>query len=184
MWSQKTEHGHRRQNGPAGERTPRTHPLRENVCVRWQVTERGLENVSTNDSPIYTLFDAETVEELTREHILRLAVGVLGAVHIKNFSSPDDCTDIMKGLEACPLGAYDEALIYPRIAKLGPAAYDFYASGGLDERYWSNPSGPSRRGRRCCAVEIRWSSRLGESGPRGETTWSPRAPAAGTCSPG
>lgn len=101
-----------------------------------QVTERGLENVSTNDSPIYTLFDAETVEELTREHILRLAVGVLGAVHIKNFSSPDDCADIMKGLESCPLGAYDEALIYPRIAKLGPAAYDFYASGGLDERYW------------------------------------------------
>ncbi|MFF8725790.1 putative 2OG-Fe(II) oxygenase [Streptomyces sp. NPDC015171] len=102
------------------------------------VAEPVREDISTNGSPIYTLFDVETTDVLTRDHILRLAAGVLGAVRIRGFSSLQDCRDVMSALETCPLGAYDEALISPRIAKLGPAAYDFYSAHGLDERYWKH----------------------------------------------
>ncbi|MFI0186142.1 putative 2OG-Fe(II) oxygenase [Streptomyces sp. NPDC017082] len=102
------------------------------------VTDSALEDVSTNGSPIYTLFDVETTDSLTRDHILRLAAGVVGAVRVRGFSSLQDCRDVMSALETCPLGAYDEALIYPRIAKLGPAAYDFYSAHGLDEHYWKH----------------------------------------------
>ena len=102
------------------------------------VTAQSGENISANSSPIYTLFDVETTDRLTRDHILRLAVGVVGAVLIKNFSARQDCYDVMESLETCELGAYDEQLISPRIAKLGPAAYDFYGAHRLDERYWQH----------------------------------------------
>jgi 2OG-Fe(II) oxygenase superfamily len=102
------------------------------------VTSQPEQDISANNSPIYTLFDVETTDVLTRDHLLRLAVGVVGAVLIKNFSSRRDCDDIMAALETCELGAYDEQLISPRIAKLGPAAYDFYSSHQLDERYWQH----------------------------------------------
>jgi len=95
-----------------------------------------LEDVSTNDSPIYTLFESLRVSELTREHILQVAAGVLGSVHIDGFSSLADCADVMEGLRTRPLGTYDEEIISPPIAKIGPAAYDFYGKHDLDERYW------------------------------------------------
>ncbi|MFF1561641.1 putative 2OG-Fe(II) oxygenase [Streptomyces sp. NPDC058279] len=95
-----------------------------------------LQDVSTNASPIFTLFDAETVDELTRDHILRLAVGVLGAVRIRGFSTREECVDIMEGLDHREFGAYDENLIFPPIAKIGPAAYDFYGAHTLTEDYW------------------------------------------------
>ena len=93
-------------------------------------------DVSTNDSPIYTLFDTETTDALTRDHLLRLAAGVLGAVRVTGFSSRDDCAAVMDALADHALGSYDHHLIWPPIAKLGPAAYDFYGTGSLDDRYW------------------------------------------------
>ncbi|CAL2069776.1 MULTISPECIES: putative 2OG-Fe(II) oxygenase [Streptomyces] len=95
-----------------------------------------LQDVSTNASPIFTLFDSESVDRLTREHILRLMVGVVGAVRIRGFSSPQECADIMEGLDHREFDAYDENLIFPPIAKIGPAAYDFYGSHTLTEEYW------------------------------------------------
>lgn len=96
-------------------------------------------DVSANASPIYTLFDAETVSELTHDSILRLAVGVVGAVRVRDFATPELCEAVMSALDAHPpLGTYDEALIYPPIAKLGPAAYDFYGTHGLGEQYWND----------------------------------------------
>jgi hypothetical protein len=94
------------------------------------------QDVSANNSPIYTLFGVETTERLTREHLTRLAVGVVGAVVIKNFSSRQDCVDVMGELENILLGGYEERLISPRIAKLGPAAYDFYGATTLNDEYW------------------------------------------------
>lgn len=81
------------------------------------------------------MFDAETTDKLTRDQIMRLAVGLSGAVLIKNFSSRQDCDDIMAALETCELGAYDEQLITPRIAKLGPAVNDLLPSGKLNDQY-------------------------------------------------
>jgi hypothetical protein len=94
-------------------------------------------NVSANASPIYTLFDVESTDALSREHILRLYAGVLGAVRVRGFSSTETCAEIMRALaDSPPLGTYDEQLIYPPIAKLGPAVYDFYVGRGLGEEYW------------------------------------------------
>jgi hypothetical protein len=107
-------------------------------------TSHSREDISANSSPIYTLFDVETTDRLTRDHILRLAVGVVGAVLIKGFSSRQDCADTMQALENCEIGAYDEQLISPRIAKLGPAAYDFYGTHQLDERYWHHADDANR----------------------------------------
>ncbi len=95
-----------------------------------------LEDVSTTESPIYTLFDETKADRLTREHILQVAAGVLGCVHVEGFSSLADCDAVMEGLRNRPLGTYDEEIISPPIAKIGPAAYDFYGKHDLDERYW------------------------------------------------
>lgn len=99
----------------------------------------GMENVSSNETPIYVLFDVETVEspeKLTRDHLIRLASGTLGAIHIKKFGSAQECAAVMRGLDTCPMGSYDEQIVVPRIPKLGPAAYDFYGAHGLVESYW------------------------------------------------
>ncbi len=82
-----------------------------------------------------SLFDAETTDVLTQDHILRLAVGTVGAVLVKNFQA-DEVADIMRALDDVPLKSYDEQLIWPPILKLGPAAYDFYGAHDLEEGYW------------------------------------------------
>ena len=95
-------------------------------------------DMSSNPSPIYTLFDAEVVDELRADHILRLASGVLGAVRVRGFGSPEQCAAIVKSLDDHPLGSYDEAIVYPPVAKLGPAAYDFYGACDLTDEYWQH----------------------------------------------
>jgi 2OG-Fe(II) oxygenase superfamily len=102
------------------------------------ITSKSQGDLSASDSPDFTMFDVETAGRLTRDHIMRLAVGVSGAVLIKGFSSRQDCDDIMAALETCELGAYDEQVITPRIAKLGPAVNDLYSSGQLNEHYWEH----------------------------------------------
>ncbi|MFD8728229.1 putative 2OG-Fe(II) oxygenase [Streptomyces sp. NPDC059611] len=96
------------------------------------------QDISSNASPIFTLFDSETADELTRDHILRLAVGVLGAVRIRGFSSPEECAAIMEGLDRREFGEYDQNLIFPPIAKIGPAAYDYYGAHTLTDAYWQD----------------------------------------------
>jgi hypothetical protein len=76
-------------------------------------TSHSQEDISANSSPIYTLFDVETTDRLTRDHILRLAVGVVGAVLIKGFSSRQDCADTMQALENCEIGLRRAAHITP-----------------------------------------------------------------------
>jgi hypothetical protein len=96
------------------------------------------DDVSANSSPIYTLFDVETTDALTREHLLRLAVGVTGSVLVKGFLPRQDCQEVMGALEDTPLKSYDESLIYPPILKLGPAAYDYYGAHRLEPGYWEH----------------------------------------------
>jgi len=99
------------------------------------ITSQSQEDLSASNPSDFTMFDVETTDTLTRDHIMRLAVGVSGAVLIKNFSARQDCDDIMAALETCELGAYDEQVITPRVAKLGPAVNDLYSSGKLNEQY-------------------------------------------------
>jgi hypothetical protein len=104
--------------------------------VTQTVTER-LRDMSANASPIFTLFDAESTPRLTRDHILRLATGVVGAIRIEGFGSAEECSAVMTALDDEELGSYDETVVFPRIAKLGPAAYDFYGVGTLSDDYWA-----------------------------------------------
>ncbi|HVB43978.1 MAG TPA: hypothetical protein VNF47_14920 [Streptosporangiaceae bacterium] len=83
------------------------------------------------------MFDVEVVDRLEPQHIRKLAAGVLGAVRIRDFFSAQDCADVMDRLEDCDLGAYDEQFVQPRVAKLGPAAYDYYDHVGLTADYWA-----------------------------------------------
>ncbi|MEU1085677.1 hypothetical protein ACFYPN_12365 [Streptomyces sp. NPDC005576] len=85
-----------------------------------------------------TLFDSETAPRLTADHITRLAAGAVGSVRIPDFFGVEECMEIMRALESCEMGSYDEQLVQPRIAKLGPAAYDFYGDGGLLPEYWEH----------------------------------------------
>ncbi len=82
------------------------------------------------------MFDIEVTNKLEPQHLCRLAAGVLGAVRIPGFFTATECDDVMEGLETCELGAYDEQFVQPRVAKLGPAAYDFYDHAGLTGEYW------------------------------------------------
>jgi hypothetical protein len=83
------------------------------------------------------MFDIAVVDQLRPEHITKVAANVLGAVRIRGFFTSAECADIMSGLEGCELGAYDEQFVQPRVAKLGPAAYDFYGGVGLTDEYWA-----------------------------------------------
>lgn len=97
---------------------------------------------------IPTLFDTEVADELTAEHLTRLAAGSVGSVRIKDFFSVEQCLSIMQSLESFELSSYDEQLVQPRIVKLGPAAYDFYGDGRLHGEYWEHAgqSATARRG--------------------------------------
>ncbi|MFG3282499.1 putative 2OG-Fe(II) oxygenase [Streptomyces sp. NPDC048111] len=104
-------------------------------------TALSRENVSSNQTPIYVLFDVETVdspEKLTRDHLVRLAAGTVGAVQVKNFGSPAECAAVLEALDSVPMGSYDEEIVVPRIPKLGPAAYDHYDAHGLGAAYWED----------------------------------------------
>jgi L-gamma-glutamyl-L-propargylglycine hydroxylase len=96
--------------------------------------------ITTNPGPTPTnlLFDCDTCEELDRKHFLRLSAGVCGAVKVRNFFHRGECATIMKNLETCTMGSYDEQLVRPRIPKLGPAAFDYYQTGGLNRSYWEH----------------------------------------------
>ncbi|GGO95583.1 2OG-Fe(II)-dependent halogenase WelO5 family protein [Wenjunlia tyrosinilytica] len=93
---------------------------------------------------IPTLFSTEVADRLTADHITSLAAGSVGSVRIRNFFDSDQCVEVMRALETCEMGTYDEQLVQPRIAKLGPAAYDFYGDGKLHDAYWEHAEQSTR----------------------------------------
>lgn len=72
-----------------------------------------------------------------RGDIVNLVQGVIGAVTVPEFFSPHECQAIMSGLEHCQLDSYDEALLTPRVGKLGPVSYEFYRDGRFSDEYWA-----------------------------------------------
>ncbi|MET9804809.1 phytanoyl-CoA dioxygenase family protein [Streptomyces sp. NPDC006368] len=96
------------------------------------------QNVASTATPVYTLFDSIETDHLEREAMARLASGTLGAIRVREFFTPEQCREIMRALETCDMGSYDEQLVQPRIAKLGPATYDFYGHEVLPPAYWEH----------------------------------------------
>jgi hypothetical protein len=90
------------------------------------------------------LFETETTDQLTADHLTRLAAGSVGSIVVKDFFSVDQCIELMESLQTCEMGSYDEQLVQPRIAKLGPAAYDFYGEGRLRDEYWEHAEQSAR----------------------------------------
>jgi hypothetical protein len=88
---------------------------------------------SVDTMTVHTLFDVLEGEVLDRDRLVRLAAGVAGAVRVRGFFTPHECAAVAAAVEHQELGRYD---FDPPIAKLGPAAYDHYKSGGLDEDYF------------------------------------------------
>jgi hypothetical protein len=90
------------------------------------------------ESRVPLLFDTVVTDLFEREHILQLGAGVSGAVHIRDFFDLGQCAEIMKNLESCTMGSYDERVVQPRVSKLGPAAFDYYHSTGFQSDYWEH----------------------------------------------
>lgn len=85
-----------------------------------------------------TTFSMITNGDFTAESILSVATGKIGALEVPDFFTESECATILRALQTVELGSYDEQFVVPRINKLGPAAFDFYEDGELDERYWEH----------------------------------------------
>jgi hypothetical protein len=83
-------------------------------------------------------FAERVTRSAARTDIIRLVQGVTGALTIPGFFSAKECSAVLDGLKNCELGSYDEAYVTPRIAKLGPGAYDFYKDGQFADEYWEH----------------------------------------------
>lgn len=89
-------------------------------------------------TPVLTLFESTTESSIKRQQLTELAAGTLAAIRVQNFFSKELCDEIMKKLETIEMGSYDEQVVSPRIAKLGPAVFDYYLDGGIGEDYWDH----------------------------------------------
>jgi hypothetical protein len=96
------------------------------------------------NSPVYAMFGVNECIQLNRDHLTKLAAGLVAAVRVRSFFSAEECTVIAEALKTVPLGSYDEELVQPRIAKLGPTAYDYYGDGGLRSEYWAEADQATR----------------------------------------
>ena len=103
-------------------------------------------------TPAYVLFDQLAHDRFMAADLTQLAAGVLAALRVEAFFSVDECASIMTALQSCEMGSYDEQVVRPRIAKLGPAAYDFYLDGTLGDAYWSMMRSPPRPDVACSMV--------------------------------
>ncbi|MFI2027752.1 2OG-Fe(II)-dependent halogenase WelO5 family protein [Streptomyces buecherae] len=99
-------------------------------------------------TPAYVLFDQLTRDQLKGVDLAQLAAGVLAALRVETFFSMDECSSIMTALQSCEMGSYDEQVVRPRIAKLGPAVYDFYLEGALSDAYWEHAAESTETRRR------------------------------------
>ncbi|MDB1089558.1 phytanoyl-CoA dioxygenase family protein [Streptomyces sp. ACA25] len=96
---------------------------------------------STEAMTVHTLFDAVETSEPTRAQLTGLAAGTTGALHIRGFFSPAECDSVVRGIEEHPMGSYR---FTPPMAKLGPAAYDYYKTGALGSEYFEQAEHDAR----------------------------------------
>lgn len=89
-------------------------------------------------TPVFTKFGEKCSEQLVKQDLVDLAAGTLSAIKVTDFFSNELCAEIMENLQLVDLGEYDQQVVSPRIAKLGPAAFDYYIDGGIGEQYWEH----------------------------------------------
>jgi hypothetical protein len=101
------------------------------------------------------LFGAQTESPLTRDTLLRLAAGTLGAIRIPDMLTAQACARLTGRLDQTEFSTYDERRIWPPIAKFGPAVYDYYLDGELRPEYWTD----ARK------AEQQWARAVGDEDP-------------------
>ncbi len=115
--------------------------------------------------PVDTMFETLVAPDPSRDDLLRLATGVLGAIHIESMFSPSHCADIMRRLDACPMDTYDPQRIFPPVPKFGPTVYDYCLGGNLRDEYWEDVAQATRN----------WKAAVGEDDPMDQVTaWMAR----------
>ncbi|GAA2846849.1 hypothetical protein GCM10020220_040450 [Nonomuraea rubra] len=132
---------------------------------------------------VYTLFDAEVVEELTHDHLVRLAAGVVGALQIKNFFTTAECTAIVDGVNAAEMGSY--ALHAARSPSSVPPPTTSTKTGELGDAYFDN----AERDAKARATLLDGEDPLGTAMDRLSAAWGNAGPAgprpgAGRCTRG
>ncbi|MER5770047.1 2OG-Fe(II)-dependent halogenase WelO5 family protein [Streptomyces sp. NPDC001985] len=95
-------------------------------------------------TPVHTLFGLDVVDEMDAGRMSRVAAGVLGAVRVRNFFSPHECRTTVASLVQDAMGEYDQRLVGRRIAKLGPAVFDYYNSARVEPSYWEEAAAAAR----------------------------------------
>lgn len=106
--------------------------------------------VDVEHGSVAELFDVEEAAELQRGHLIRLAAGVSGGVVVRSYFLAAECIAIMSAVDNCEFDSYNEVVV-PRIAKLGPTAFEFHTEQALDPRYWA----AARSGRSTRAALLR-----------------------------
>lgn len=108
------------------------------MVIKQEPVERKLNTSKGSPTPVFTKFGGKCSGELVKQDLVDLAAGTLSSIRVKSFFSKELCTEIMENLQTVELGEYDQQVVSPRIAKLGPAAFDYYIDGGLGEEYWDH----------------------------------------------
>ncbi|MDN3358163.1 2OG-Fe(II) oxygenase [Actinomadura sp. DC4] len=83
------------------------------------------------------LFDVLTPDPADARRAFQcLAAGTMAALRFPELLDPAWCASLLDRLGKTEFDAYDEARLWPRILKLGPALYDHYTDGVVAQDYW------------------------------------------------
>ncbi|RMB56601.1 hypothetical protein D9543_10975 [Corynebacterium macginleyi] len=102
------------------------------------IREKIVNKSKGNPTPVYTKFEEKCSKELVKQDLVDLAAGTLSAIRVRGFFSKELCAEVMENLQTVELGEYDQQVVSPRIAKLGPSAFDYYIDGGIGDEYWEH----------------------------------------------
>ncbi|WP_157254594.1 2OG-Fe(II) oxygenase [Nonomuraea typhae] len=74
--------------------------------------------------------------ELAPDHLISLAAGLAGAIHVKRLLEPEQCARFVAALPAQDLSAFDEARYQVATFHFGPIINHFLPAGRLTDEYW------------------------------------------------
>src|SRR5450755_4602276 len=93
-------------------------------------------SLAVTDQTSDPLFKKATAATLNADLILELAAAAIGAVHITEAFSADQCRDFMADLDWSALSPYAETRYQHPAARLGPVINEFNAGESIGPQYW------------------------------------------------
>ena len=89
-------------------------------------------------------FSLATTDLLTKDLLIDIATGVVGAVKVKRFASPERCAMLAIVLANAEFNAFDEVRYQVPTFNLGPIMNHYLLHGYLTEQYWKQAETASR----------------------------------------